>query len=244
MPQWEPDGVTPASPRVYRAMLRAGYAAVKTARRSKKVTVLIGNTSSTQGKRGAGPVAPLEFLRDLACVDVKLKPRTTPDCVNFQTLPGDGWAHHPYSQNERPSRVSKAPRGDRRPAHGRPAQARHDARPAREDGPPGARQPQHLPDGVRLRDPAGHGPPDDQRADAGQVADVGGVPRRQAADRALVRAVLAARPAAGAGAGLRQRRAPLRPVLDRPAARQRQGQDRRQDRSSPASTRRRAARAA
>jgi hypothetical protein len=109
MPQWEPDGVTPASPRVYRAMLRAGYAAVKTARRSKKVTVLIGNTSSTQGKRGAGPVAPLEFLRDLACVDVKLKPRTTPDCANFQTLPGDGWAHHPYSQNERPSRVSKPP---------------------------------------------------------------------------------------------------------------------------------------
>ena len=109
MPQWEPDGVTPASPRVYRAMLRAGYAAVKSARRSKKVTVLIGNTSSTQGKRGAGPVAPLEFLRELACVDVKLKPRTTPDCANFQTLPGDGWAHHPYSQNERPSRVSKPP---------------------------------------------------------------------------------------------------------------------------------------
>jgi hypothetical protein len=109
MPQWEADGVTPASPRIYRAMLRAGYAAVKTARRSKKVTVLIGNTSSTQGKRGAGPVAPLEFLRALACVDVKLKPLKTPDCANFTPLPGDGWAHHPYSQNERPTRVSKPP---------------------------------------------------------------------------------------------------------------------------------------
>jgi hypothetical protein len=105
LPQWKPDRTTPASPGVYRAMLRAGYGAVKQARRSVKV--LIGNTSSTGGKRGVGPVAPLEFLRDLACVDARFKPRTTGDCANFTQVPGDGWAHHPYSQNERPSRVSK-----------------------------------------------------------------------------------------------------------------------------------------
>jgi hypothetical protein len=86
-------------------MVRAGYEAVKEVRKS--ATVLIGNTSSTGGTRGTGPVAPLEFLRDLACVDAKLKPRTTGDCANFTQLPGDGWSHHPYSQNERPSRVSK-----------------------------------------------------------------------------------------------------------------------------------------
>jgi hypothetical protein len=85
-------------------MVRAGYAAVKAVRKRSKV--LIGNTSSTGGTRGAGPVAPLEFLRDLACVDRKLKPKTTPDCTGFTALPGDGWAHHPYSQNERPSRRS------------------------------------------------------------------------------------------------------------------------------------------
>jgi hypothetical protein len=107
LPQWEADGTTPASPRVYRAMVRAGYAAVKSVR--KHVTVLIGNTSSTGGKRGVGPVPPLEFLRDLACVDRNLHPLTTPDCANFTTLPGDGWAHHPYSQNERPSRTSEPP---------------------------------------------------------------------------------------------------------------------------------------
>jgi hypothetical protein len=105
MPQWKADKRTPASPAVYRAMLRAGYAAVKEVRSS--VRVLIGNTSSTGGRRGSGPVAPLEFLRELACVDAKLKPRKTKDCANFTLLPGDGWAHHPYSQNERPSRVSK-----------------------------------------------------------------------------------------------------------------------------------------
>jgi hypothetical protein len=90
-------------------MLRAGYAAVKAARKSRSVRVLIGNTSSTGGVRGAGPVAPLEFLRNLACVDRRLKPVSTGDCANFTTLPGDGWAHHPYSQNERPSRRSKPP---------------------------------------------------------------------------------------------------------------------------------------
>ena len=105
LPQWKSDGRTPASPAVYRAMVRSGYAAVKAVR--KTVTVLIGNTSSTGGARGRGPVAPLEFLRELACVDAKLKPRTTGDCARFTQLPGDGWAHHPYSQNERPERVSK-----------------------------------------------------------------------------------------------------------------------------------------
>jgi hypothetical protein len=109
LPQWESDKSTPASPRVYRAMLRAGYAAVKSARHSRAVKVLIGNTSSTGGVRGVGPVAPLEFLRRLACVDRAMKPITTGDCANFTALPGDGWAHHPYSQNERPSRTSKVP---------------------------------------------------------------------------------------------------------------------------------------
>ena len=115
LPQWQ--GVRPASPAVYRPMLRAGYAAVKRVRRS--ATVLIGNTSSTGGGRpGTGPVAPLEFLRELACVDARLKPRRTGDCASFTTLPGDGWSHHPYSQNERPSRVSdpETERGDLRVA--------------------------------------------------------------------------------------------------------------------------------
>ena len=104
LPQWQPDGKTPASPGVYRAMVRAAYPAVKAARTN--ATVLIGNTSSTGGRRGTGAVPPLEFLRDLACVDANLAPRTTGDCANFTAVPGDGWAHHPYSQNERPSRVS------------------------------------------------------------------------------------------------------------------------------------------
>ncbi|HTJ36801.1 MAG TPA: hypothetical protein VL738_26560 [Dactylosporangium sp.] len=104
LPQWGPDGTTPASPAIYRAMVRAAYPAIKRVRRHVKV--LIGNTSSTGGKRGTGAVAPLEFLESFACVDARFQPLTTPDCADFKPIPGDGWAHHPYSQNERPSRVS------------------------------------------------------------------------------------------------------------------------------------------
>jgi len=104
LPQW--NGTTPASPGIYRAMVRSAYAAIKSVRNDAKV--LIGNTSSTGGKRGIGPVAPLEFVRALACVDAQMRPRTTGDCAGFKVLPGDGWAHHPYSQNERPSRISRA----------------------------------------------------------------------------------------------------------------------------------------
>jgi hypothetical protein len=114
MPQWK--GATPVSPDRYRLMVRAAYPAVKAV--SRGAQVLIGNTSSTGGRRGSGPVAPLEFLRELACVDSKLRPRKTPECAGFQPVPGDGWAHHPYSQNERPPRRSspRTERGDLRMA--------------------------------------------------------------------------------------------------------------------------------
>lgn len=105
LPQWKADATTPASPGVYRAMVRAAYGAMKSVSTANRV--LIGNTSSTGGTRGSGPVPPLEFLREFACVDRSLTPRTTEDCTGFTTIPGDGWAHHPYSQNERPSRTSR-----------------------------------------------------------------------------------------------------------------------------------------
>lgn len=105
LPQWRRDRRTPASPAIYRAMVRSAYPAVKAV--SPGAQVLIGNTSSTGGRRGRGPVAPLEFLRELACVDRRLRARRTRECRAHRALPGDGWAHHPYVQNERPSRVSR-----------------------------------------------------------------------------------------------------------------------------------------
>lgn len=114
-PQWKKTkkGRTPASPAVYRRMLLAAYPRVKAIVPDAKF--LIGATSSTgsyalSGMHGGVP--PLQFIRELACVDTKLKPIRTGGCKGFTTLPGDGWAHHPYSFETGPSNVSASGRPD------------------------------------------------------------------------------------------------------------------------------------
>jgi hypothetical protein len=115
MPQWKKakKGRTPASPGVYRKMLLAAYPRVKAI--SPNATFLIGATSSTgsyalSGMHGGVP--PLQFIRQLACVDTKLKPIRTGGCKGFTQLPGDGWAHHPYSFETGPSNRSANGRPD------------------------------------------------------------------------------------------------------------------------------------
>jgi hypothetical protein len=110
-PQWSPDG-RPLSPVVYRAMVMAAYPAAKAVR--PDATILIGNTSSSGGawQGGSGPVAPLLFVRELACVDRKLRPRSGGACEGFSTVPGDGWAHHPYAKNLPPDTLSRGKRRD------------------------------------------------------------------------------------------------------------------------------------
>jgi hypothetical protein len=111
-PQWRRyRGVrVPASPRVYRPMVELGYRAIKTVR--PDATVLIGNTSSTGGRGGRNPVPPLRFLRALACVNGHFRPLPTPDCRHFKPLPGDGWAHHPYSLTGTPAKTPPPGRHD------------------------------------------------------------------------------------------------------------------------------------
>ncbi|MDQ3676859.1 MAG: hypothetical protein M3401_08675 [Actinomycetota bacterium] len=102
LPQWKGRGkqAKPASPAIYARMVRAAYAAVKPLR--PEASFLLGNTSSDGGKAPSGAVAPLLFLRELACVDAKLRPLETKACKQFKRLPGDGWAHHPYARQLRP----------------------------------------------------------------------------------------------------------------------------------------------
>jgi len=112
LPQWTGHGRRrrPASPRVYRAMVQAAYPAVKAVR--PQVKVLVGNTSSTGGLGPRDPVAPLRFLRTLACVNERLAPITSGDCAGFRRVPGDGWAHHPYSFNGAPNRKPRRGHAD------------------------------------------------------------------------------------------------------------------------------------
>jgi hypothetical protein len=110
MPQWRRQGgrFVPDSPGAYRAMVRAAYPAVKAA--APQSTVLIGGTSSggssTAGRDG---VPPLLFLRELACVDRRLRAKKTAECAGFEPIPGDGWAHHPYSLRTRPDAMPRDP---------------------------------------------------------------------------------------------------------------------------------------
>lgn len=105
-PQWKrEDGrLVPASADQYRAMVRAAYPAIKAV--APGARVLIGGTSSMGATEpGRSGVTPLLFLRRFACVDDRWRPVTTGGCAGFTTVPGDGWAHHPYSLNTVPDQL-------------------------------------------------------------------------------------------------------------------------------------------
>ena len=96
-PQWLRRGGRwqAESPHVYRALHEAAYAAIK--RVSASDLVLIGGTASTGSRTpGKGGVPPLRFVRELACVDARLRPLRIPECDGYRPLRADGYAHHPY----------------------------------------------------------------------------------------------------------------------------------------------------
>jgi hypothetical protein len=113
-PQWTKLGhrFVPRSPHIYRDMVVRAYPAIKGVRPDS--TVLIGGTSFTgsYSGRGTAGVPPLQFLRELACVNRKLEPLKRSGCTGFTQVPGDGWAHHPYTMQTLPNARSSARRRD------------------------------------------------------------------------------------------------------------------------------------
>lgn len=113
LPQWARDAQgrwQPASPAIYGAMVRAAYPAMK--RAAPAVPVLVGGTRGvgpSSGRTSSDAMSPLRFLRELACVDGRLRPRADGACAHFTPLPGDGWAHHPYSIGLRPDQRDPDP---------------------------------------------------------------------------------------------------------------------------------------
>jgi hypothetical protein len=99
-PQWL--GAVPVSADWYRRLVDLAYPAIKAV--SPAATVLVGNTSNSgvDLPSGAAGVAPLAFIRRLACVDAKLQPVRDGPCAHFHTVPADGYAHHPYERNAPP----------------------------------------------------------------------------------------------------------------------------------------------
>ena len=112
LPQWRRyEGQwVPRSPHLYRELHERGYAAIK--RVDPTNQVLIGNTAALGGL-AVGPrrtIAPLRFIRELACVDRRGRPlEDRPECADFKPLQADGLAHHPYSLYDRPDVPSVHP---------------------------------------------------------------------------------------------------------------------------------------
>ncbi len=99
-PQWE--GGRPVAPHHYRLMHNAAYDQLKAV--SPDNRVLIGGLASF-GEPGRSPtsnIGPLRFTRELACVDERLQPLDRPECLDFEPLRADGFAHHPYSRATAP----------------------------------------------------------------------------------------------------------------------------------------------
>lgn len=98
-PQWRSrpgGGFDAASPEIYRRMHEAAEPAIHAV--SPDATVLLGNLAAIGGPEGVDGVPPLRFLRDLACVDERLRPRGDGDCADFRPPVADGLAFHPYTR--------------------------------------------------------------------------------------------------------------------------------------------------
>jgi hypothetical protein len=95
-------GGKPVAPHLYRALVRAGYPAVKQA--APGATVLVGElASSGRDDRGTTrPIRPLEFLRLMGCRDARFRPVRTGRCKGFRPVPLDALGHHPYSLFQSP----------------------------------------------------------------------------------------------------------------------------------------------
>lgn len=110
-PQWRGPvaaGV-PVSPHLYRRMVAAAYPAIKSVQ--PDAVVLVGGLAG-YGRRG---VPPLRFMRELACVDEGLSPLPRRECRDFERVPGDGLAYHPYSTHTEPDQVERTASADDAP---------------------------------------------------------------------------------------------------------------------------------
>ncbi len=83
-----------SAPAQYRGLYTRGYAAIK--KNDPKAKVLIGETAPYAQKGRA--VAPIAFLRSVACVNKKYK--RVHKCA---ALKADGYAHHPYYFQQAPN---------------------------------------------------------------------------------------------------------------------------------------------
>jgi hypothetical protein len=87
--------------KLYRDLYYQAYRSIKKA--DSRAKVLIAETAPYASKKGVA-TPPLEFLRDLACVDKKYRYTRAKGC---RALLADGYAHHPYDFERPPDKKRK-----------------------------------------------------------------------------------------------------------------------------------------
>jgi hypothetical protein len=93
----------PVSPRIYRDLVRAAHQGLVNSGHGGD-DLFLGELLpfARSGEAGHEKVRPIEFLRELACVDSKYRPykgnaAKERGCSGFKKLPGTGIAYHPYT---------------------------------------------------------------------------------------------------------------------------------------------------
>jgi len=91
-----PRVCVPAAPHIYRGLVRAAKPVIE--RADPGAQVLIANLAP-KGRPAIStrtPVAPMPFLRELACVDARYRPLRHGRCANFRPASGDAIGYHPH----------------------------------------------------------------------------------------------------------------------------------------------------
>jgi hypothetical protein len=113
-PQRRRDG-TPVSPTVYRQLYLAGHRGLRATGHGGD-TILVGELMPL-GAGSPRKVPPLEFLREMACLNRNFRPyhgraARIRDCAGVRRLPTSGVAHHPYTPSggvRTPAKRDEAP---------------------------------------------------------------------------------------------------------------------------------------
>jgi hypothetical protein len=109
-PQWDCDrrrrNCTPIAPHIYRDLVRAAEPAIHAADPGSEV--VLGELAPV-GNRPISdltPMAPLPFLRSMACVDIRYRTDRTGNCRRFKSAKADSFGYHPHPQKLAPDKVN------------------------------------------------------------------------------------------------------------------------------------------
>jgi hypothetical protein len=99
----------PVSPHLYRSLVRNAVPVIR--RFDPKARILLGELAPVGDplRSESSTVAPLRFIRDMACLDGRYKPLRSERCRSFLPASADGFGHHPHGKRSAPDEPSKQP---------------------------------------------------------------------------------------------------------------------------------------